>query len=149
MSRQFSLTVLCVFFFKQKTAYEMRISDWSSDVCSSDLGRAIATEFVALVEQLLRPEPTQGARQPRMRPRAIGGAEAVFAVARRILHPAGAQHALADEILPALAGDLLDELPRDRIEDIVIGIGRAETRLGLEISDALDRLPAQIGRAHV
>src|SRR3546814_18176914 len=32
----------CVlFFFKQKTAYEMRISDWSSDVCSSDLpGRA-------------------------------------------------------------------------------------------------------------
>src|SRR3546814_2624342 len=32
-----SLVVNCVFFFKQKTAYEMRISDWSSDVCSSDL----------------------------------------------------------------------------------------------------------------
>src|SRR3546814_4190886 len=30
------------FFFKQKTAYEMRISDWSSDVCSSDLlGRSL------------------------------------------------------------------------------------------------------------
>src|SRR3546814_12150514 len=29
----------CFFFFKQKTAYEMRISDWSSDVCSSDLQR--------------------------------------------------------------------------------------------------------------
>src|SRR3546814_5575132 len=29
--------VLLFFFFKQKTAYEMRISDWSSDVCSSDL----------------------------------------------------------------------------------------------------------------
>src|SRR3546814_9935070 len=28
---------LCIFFFKQMTAYEMRISDWSSDVCSSDL----------------------------------------------------------------------------------------------------------------
>src|SRR3546814_3050005 len=28
------------FFFKQKTAYEMRISDWSSDVCSSDLCRS-------------------------------------------------------------------------------------------------------------
>src|SRR3546814_5512848 len=28
------------FFFKQKTAYEMRISDWSADVCSSDLGAA-------------------------------------------------------------------------------------------------------------
>src|SRR3546814_1109895 len=30
--------MLLFFFFKQKTAYEMRISDWSSDVCSSDLG---------------------------------------------------------------------------------------------------------------
>src|SRR3546814_3141539 len=29
--------VVCFFFFKQKTAYELRISDWSSDVCSSDL----------------------------------------------------------------------------------------------------------------
>src|SRR3546814_4648777 len=33
------LYFLCFFFFKQKTAYEMRISDWSSDVCSSDLFR--------------------------------------------------------------------------------------------------------------
>src|SRR3546814_6034868 len=45
--------VLCVlfFFFKQKTAYEMRISDWSSDVCSSDLratgGRGTARTTVA------------------------------------------------------------------------------------------------------
>src|SRR3546814_6722776 len=34
--------VVCFFFFKQKTAYEMRISDWSSDVCSSDLNPASA-----------------------------------------------------------------------------------------------------------
>src|SRR3546814_7873290 len=32
---------MVVFFFKQKTAYEMRISDWSSDVCSSDLAEMI------------------------------------------------------------------------------------------------------------
>src|SRR3546814_3698195 len=32
-----TLNVINFFFFKQKTAYEMRISDWSSDVCSSDL----------------------------------------------------------------------------------------------------------------
>src|SRR3546814_15686256 len=32
---------LIFFFFKQKTAYELRISDWSSDVCSSDLGHAL------------------------------------------------------------------------------------------------------------
>src|SRR3546814_18715250 len=35
------------FFFKQKTAYEMRISDWSSDVCSSDLGAAYAQALAA------------------------------------------------------------------------------------------------------
>src|SRR3546814_695557 len=33
--------LLCCFFFKQKTAYEMRISDWSSDVCSSDLFESV------------------------------------------------------------------------------------------------------------
>src|SRR3546814_2461973 len=33
--------IVCCFFFKQKTAYEMRISDWSSDVCSSDLPPAL------------------------------------------------------------------------------------------------------------
>src|SRR3546814_3458748 len=43
----------CFFFFKQKTAYEMRISDWSSDVCSSDLPerqrlRKIATQLALL-----------------------------------------------------------------------------------------------------
>src|SRR3546814_8341139 len=32
-----TFTLEIVFFFKQKTAYEVRISDWSSDVCSSDL----------------------------------------------------------------------------------------------------------------
>src|SRR3546814_5221720 len=32
--------MILVFFFKQKTAYEMRISDWSSDVCSSDLSHS-------------------------------------------------------------------------------------------------------------
>src|SRR3546814_1000537 len=36
----FRAIVECFFFFKQKTAYEMRISDWSSDVCSSDLVEA-------------------------------------------------------------------------------------------------------------
>src|SRR3546814_17990913 len=36
------------FFFKQKTAYEMRISDWSSDVCSSDLAAYLAQRIIAL-----------------------------------------------------------------------------------------------------
>src|SRR3546814_13494092 len=38
------LFVFFFFFFKQKTAYEMRISDWSSDVCSSDLLRQAQPE---------------------------------------------------------------------------------------------------------
>src|SRR3546814_7808629 len=46
--------IVCVFFFfKQKTAYEMRISDWSSDVCSSDLRYSMA----ALVRYLRRRRP--------------------------------------------------------------------------------------------
>src|SRR3546814_1347332 len=39
--------MVVVFFFKQKTAYEMRISDWSSDVCSSDLLSLIDGEAFA------------------------------------------------------------------------------------------------------
>src|SRR3546814_17567649 len=37
---------MCFFFFKQKTAYDMRISDWSSDVCSSDL-----EQFIPIAEE--------------------------------------------------------------------------------------------------
>src|SRR3546814_2162609 len=47
---------LCVyfFFFKQKTAYEMRISDWSSDVCSSDLSTpAVASDNTWACEVVL------------------------------------------------------------------------------------------------
>src|SRR3546814_8315121 len=40
--------LLYVFSFKQKTAYEMRISDWSSDVCSSDLGQICINKFRVL-----------------------------------------------------------------------------------------------------
>src|SRR3546814_3668206 len=49
-----------IFFFKQKTAYEMRISDWSSDVCSSDLG-------------YVKPYCSRGGRGARRR---IGGTQA-------------------------------------------------------------------------
>src|SRR3546814_4941657 len=46
----FEWYMLPLFFFKQRTAYEMRISDWSSDVCSSDLAAARREE--RLVERL-------------------------------------------------------------------------------------------------
>src|SRR3546814_10273011 len=46
--------VLCLFFFKQKTAYEMRISDWSSDVCSSDLFASLSTYASAECVKLMK-----------------------------------------------------------------------------------------------
>src|SRR3546814_5491214 len=39
------------FFFKQKTAYEMRISDWSSDVCSSDLGDMFKLKMISYTHE--------------------------------------------------------------------------------------------------
>src|SRR3546814_5940231 len=45
MIQTLCLCFVFFFFFKQKTAYEMRISDWSSDVCSSDLRVKLAKEL--------------------------------------------------------------------------------------------------------
>src|SRR3546814_20442694 len=64
--------MLYIFFFKQKTAYEMRISDWSSDVCSSDLQEgagAALVERAELVNVLQdRPELDAVARHQAHRP---------------------------------------------------------------------------------
>src|SRR3546814_3417276 len=43
---------MCGFLFKQKTAYGMRISDWSSDVCSSDLDRRHLRQRIGLLRAL-------------------------------------------------------------------------------------------------
>src|SRR3546814_12390627 len=62
--------MICYFFFKQKTAYEMRISDWSSDVCSSDLkllrdhGKAMKT----LIRELQDGLPPAGDALAALRP---------------------------------------------------------------------------------
>src|SRR3546814_15240896 len=51
------------FFFKQKTAYEMRISDWSSDVCSSDLRASrIPSIRPDMMLPMMRPRRWSGAR---------------------------------------------------------------------------------------
>src|SRR3546814_7686819 len=60
LSSTFGCEVFFFFFFKQKTAYEMRISDWSSDVCSSDLDRGHYTVYLPayddarLLKELMR-----------------------------------------------------------------------------------------------
>src|SRR3546814_18651853 len=62
----------CIVFFKQKTAYEMRMSDWSSDVCSSDLLALALTNFRRLlrnwnVREYSNPQPTLPANVARNR----------------------------------------------------------------------------------
>src|SRR3546814_3522911 len=83
------------FFFKQKTAYEMRISDWSSDVCSSD-PRVVAAHRrdidVALLEDTVVGDEAdrilEQSRQPRVEPVADVGEQ----LERRVLmHPADAE----------------------------------------------------------
>src|SRR3546814_20740002 len=59
------------FFFKQKTAYEMRISDWSSDVCSSDL----ALRRVGALSQHQQPDHVGWAETARM---VLAGPEPAF-----------------------------------------------------------------------
>src|SRR3546814_9423699 len=49
------LLVVALFVFKQKTAYEMRISDWSSDVCSSDLLRLVSQVLSDLASDGMTP----------------------------------------------------------------------------------------------
>src|SRR3546814_7172144 len=73
--------LLFFFFFKQKTAYEMRISDWSSDVCSSDLlakqhgvSRSVTREAVKMLtaKGLLSARPRQGTIVQRSEERRVG-----------------------------------------------------------------------------
>src|SRR3546814_13913156 len=85
---RFSLLVVCnclFFFFKQKTAYEMRISDWSSDVCSSeltDLGRDVPPEqMAALFKQITAAAKASGEAPFEQKSIAQGAATSVWAAA--------------------------------------------------------------------
>src|SRR3546814_17562904 len=82
------------FFFKQKTAYEMRISDWSSDVCSSDLATAGRT--------------AAGRQAP---PYPLGRAAAPRAAARR-LRETGASYRPAAVDIVDLAGRIGRQIGR-------------------------------------
>src|SRR3546814_4013922 len=70
--------VFVFFFFKQKTAYEMRISDWSSDVCSSDLPSTSAASTSCCSagrqrnERSMRPQRVKRIFTPRSEERRVG-----------------------------------------------------------------------------
>src|SRR3546814_2829068 len=69
-----------VFVFKQKTAYEMRISDWSSDVCSSDLPFILG---LVNPNSFARIELFPGPRANELAPFALGGTLALHSTAPR------------------------------------------------------------------
>src|SRR3546814_4847861 len=115
---------LYFFFFKQKTAYEMRISDWSSDVCSSDLqGDAVheGDDGLGVSEEQV--------------------VEAIFGVEEGarfhpILRPAFREHADIAAGAEAAAFAMVDD---DRLDRVVTAPS----------DERADHRVAQIGRAHV
>src|SRR3546814_5779372 len=124
------------FFFKQKTAYEMRISDWSSDVCSSDL----------TVIDLFQPGPQPGIEV--VQPVDLGGVQ--FA---EELVAAGAMPAFELAFALGGIGPAIDERNAQAHADTLQGLG---TVGGAVIDDqfaahaALEQgLFEQVGRAHV
>src|SRR3546814_1821081 len=79
------------FFFKQKTAYEMRISDWSSDVCSSDLRRR---------------DPGDAARHRRTLPVDVPARGRGGRFRRRVAGVAGLKHPRATMRIEVIEGDI-------------------------------------------
>src|SRR3546814_8859281 len=120
------------FFFKQKTAYEMRISDWSSDVCSSDLVEGDVAVFQAARDVDLRGRDDVDVVLDDRRGVVLGqgvlegllathkGPEARFEdLAGRLARPEAGQADLLGDLLEG-GGDGLVELVRGNLE-----IGRA------------------------
>src|SRR3546814_10559110 len=118
---------MILFFFKQKTAYEMRISDWSSDVCSSDLvdGENAAFHQDAVVKPL---------REGDAHAADVAGAILELAVA---VDPGEGG---LDRVTRADVG-----LDRRRLQTVE---GIAQQIIGSPADLAFER-PEQIGRAHV
>src|SRR3546814_3644532 len=97
--------IMCVlvFFFKQKTAYDRRISDWSSDVCSSDLvhrPRLIAPEAALLVGAAGRQEDDRNIARPLACAHEFGKLEAVHA--GHLYVEQGERHIMLEEKLERL-----------------------------------------------
>src|SRR3546814_3496392 len=105
------------FFFKQKTAYEMRISDWSSDACSSDLGVGIGAEgIIAVGEGDIADDGAEGGRLIQRDRRAPGPRREAGEAQRKVMG-----------IDPAVTRDVI-EYPLILVVDV--------TPIDLELQDA-------------
>src|SRR3546814_9167772 len=126
---------MCIyfFFFKQKTAYEMRISDWSSDVCSSDLVGNIGLPQRMTLKEGIDPRASFGIEQrasdiddPPARPhQPRGKIEQIILRRRKPAQPFGSKPPLGLGLAPPGAGsrtrridqyaiDLADEIGKCR-----------------------------------
>src|SRR3546814_1763552 len=163
-----------VFFFKQKTAYEMRISDWSSDVCSSDL--VVGPDDAAVLHPQ-REDLTRGIRdnddiafdrrtgaaeqpgrlgEPGMRPKLLAGFgiqggklivdadDADAPHGHRPRRPHRSRHLLLPELVSVL-GVECDELSEGGgAEEATVGIGETAT----ERLGILDRKSTRLNTSH-
>src|SRR3546814_531535 len=137
--------VFFFFFFKQKTAYEMRISDWSSDVCSSDLagddarrphrrsacGRAVIDEAetdIARAEAGVAALPRGGAVSLAI----IGGAQIAAALHRARRHPG------IERIIGVVFAGALGIVP-------VVGIVARPEEIGCDLPDIADHVVEAVG----
>src|SRR3546814_15199444 len=108
------------FFFKQKTAYEMRISDWSSDVCSSDLGGQVRGDREAQAD-------VAGHRAARVEAGGVDADQLAGEVDQRAAGVARIDRGVGlDEVLEAharhvAAADRRDDARGDRLADAEIG----------------------------
>src|SRR3546814_2111623 len=103
--------MLYFFFFKQKTAYEMRISDWSSDVCSSDLS----------LRNPLPPLGGEGYRKTTLSPRRAGLSHMGKEFEEELFVPVGFAHLACHWLVEGMgAQDVLGEASDE--------IGRASCR---------------------
>src|SRR3546814_465154 len=128
------MLVFVFFFFKQKTAYELRISDWSSDVCSSDLRRAldhVHHQDVALAAHGHVLEEA-GLVQRADRLPDVGLVDAVAALDRQV-----GEHGARADALQAVDADVADgeaavgsDSRRERVRG---GLGRRDAERGLRI----------------
>src|SRR3546814_16056599 len=123
---------LDVFFVKQKTAYEVRISDWSSDVCSSDLialGQRLAVQQHAPDIRVRRGQIIRVHREML----------AARQVEHRALHERPPDHILVDPRRHRIKSEPRKEHPRRHLPEIVIARQSVGGRLVLDFADLLER----------
>src|SRR3546814_12619441 len=129
------------FFFKQKTAYEMRISDWSSDVCSSDLFAAIKDSFIAVFP----PPPvmglgTVGGFKLQIEDRGAVGYAQLDAAAQAFMAAARK----APELGPAFSSFQIN------VPQLDVDMDRVKAKqLGVPVTDVLDTMKIYLGSLYL